>query len=118
MSDGRDEVKGGGLKDTAVDEGCNRVMEDQAKWMEGEMESTEPSKPEVFIAGATPNKQMKNQVTYDYRTPTLQNFKLQTSKVNCHIMFNFKLHKFIVYRRSHNKESRLKTQDKVLSSRI
>jgi hypothetical protein len=42
-----------------VDEGCNRVMKDQAKWMDGII---------VFIAGATPNKQLKNQVTYDYRT--------------------------------------------------
>jgi hypothetical protein len=24
-----------------VDEGCNRVMEDRAKWMEGENETTE-----------------------------------------------------------------------------
>jgi hypothetical protein len=46
-------------------------MKDQVKWMEGEMESTEPNKPDVFITGATPNKQLKNQVTYDYRTPTL-----------------------------------------------
>jgi hypothetical protein len=38
--------------------------------MEGEMESTEPSKPDVFIMGETPNKKLKNQVTYDYRTPT------------------------------------------------
>ena len=44
-----------------------RVMKDQAKQMEGKMESTEP---DVFITGETPNKQMKNQVTYDYRTPT------------------------------------------------
>jgi hypothetical protein len=42
-------VKGEGLKSAAVDEGCSRVMEDRAKWMEGEMESTEPSKPDVFI---------------------------------------------------------------------
>jgi hypothetical protein len=28
-------MKGEGLKGTAVDEGCNRVMEDRAKWMEG-----------------------------------------------------------------------------------
>jgi hypothetical protein len=63
-------VKGEGLKDAAVDEGCNRVMKDRTKWMEGEMESTKTSKPYVFITGETPNKQLKNQVTYDYRTPT------------------------------------------------
>jgi hypothetical protein len=63
-------VKGEGLKGTAVDEGCSRVMKDRAKWMEGEMELTEPSKPDVFITGAMPNKQLKKQVTYDYRTPT------------------------------------------------
>jgi hypothetical protein len=63
-------VKGEGLSGAEVDEGCNRVMKDRAKWMEGEMESTEPNKPDVFIMGATPNKQLKNQVTYDYRTPT------------------------------------------------
>jgi hypothetical protein len=40
-----------------------------SKWMEGETESIEPSKPDVFITGATPDKQLKNQVTYDYRTP-------------------------------------------------
>jgi hypothetical protein len=31
------------------------------------MESTEP---DVVIMGETPNKQLKSQVTYDYRTPT------------------------------------------------
>jgi hypothetical protein len=31
------------------------------------MESTEP---DVVITGETPNKQLKSQVTYDYRTPT------------------------------------------------
>jgi hypothetical protein len=31
MSDGRDEVKDEGLKDVGVDEGCNRVMEDQGE---------------------------------------------------------------------------------------
>jgi hypothetical protein len=60
-----------GVSGAEVDEGCSRVMKDRAKWMEGEMESTEPSKPDVFITGATPNKQLKNQVTYDYRTPTV-----------------------------------------------
>jgi hypothetical protein len=44
-------------------------MKDWAKWMEGEKESTEPNKTDVFIMGATPNKQLKNHVTYDYRTP-------------------------------------------------
>jgi hypothetical protein len=44
-------------------------MKDWVKWMEGEMESTEPNKLDVFIMGATPNKQLKNQVTYDYRIP-------------------------------------------------
>ena len=34
-------MKGEGLKGAAVDEGCSRVMEDRAKWMEGEMETTE-----------------------------------------------------------------------------
>jgi hypothetical protein len=43
-----------------VDEGCIRVMKDWVKRMEGEMESTEPSKPYVIIVGATPNKQLKN----------------------------------------------------------
>jgi hypothetical protein len=38
-----------GVSGTEVDEGCNRVMKDRAKWMEGEMELTEPSKPDVFI---------------------------------------------------------------------
>jgi hypothetical protein len=49
-------MKGEGLKGAVVGEGCNRVMKDQVKWMEGEVESTEPSKPDVFITGATPNK--------------------------------------------------------------
>jgi hypothetical protein len=34
------------------------------------MESTEPNNPVVFIIGEMPNKQLNNQVTYDYRTPT------------------------------------------------
>ena len=59
-----------GVSGAEVDEGCNRVMKDWAKWMEGEMESTEPNKTNVFITGETPNKELKNQVTYDYRTPT------------------------------------------------
>jgi hypothetical protein len=50
-----------------VDEGCSRVMKDQAKQMEGKKESTEP---DVFITGAMPNQQPKNRVTYDYRSPT------------------------------------------------
>jgi hypothetical protein len=29
-------MKGEGLKGATVDEGCGRVMEDRAKWMEGE----------------------------------------------------------------------------------
>jgi hypothetical protein len=29
------------MKDAAGDEGSSRVMEDRAKWMEGEMETTE-----------------------------------------------------------------------------
>jgi hypothetical protein len=29
-----------GVSGAEVDEGCNRVMEDRAKWMEGEMETT------------------------------------------------------------------------------
>jgi hypothetical protein len=41
----------------------------------GEKKSTETSKPYVFITGAMPNKQLKNQVTYDYRTPTLENIQ-------------------------------------------
>jgi hypothetical protein len=45
-------------------------MKDRAKWMEGEMELNELSKRDVFIMGETPNKQLKNQVTYDYRNPT------------------------------------------------
>jgi hypothetical protein len=31
MSGGRDVVKGEGLKDAVVDEGCNRVMKDREK---------------------------------------------------------------------------------------
>jgi hypothetical protein len=50
-----------------MDEGCNRVMEDQAKWMEGKMESIET---DFVITGEMPNHQLKSQVTYDYRTPT------------------------------------------------
>jgi hypothetical protein len=34
------------------------------------MESTEPNKPNVFIMGEMPNKQLKNKVTCDYRTQT------------------------------------------------
>jgi hypothetical protein len=34
------------------------VMKDRAKWMEGEMESTEPNKPDVLIMGATSNNPM------------------------------------------------------------
>jgi hypothetical protein len=51
MGGGRDVAKGQkdkGVSATEVDEGCNRVMEDRVKWMEGKMESTEP---EVFITG-------------------------------------------------------------------
>jgi len=59
-----------GVSGTEVDERCNGMMKDQVKWMEGKMESTEPIKPYVFITRAVPNKQPKNQVTYDYRTPT------------------------------------------------
>jgi hypothetical protein len=71
MSGERDVVngtKGQGSEGAEVDEGCSRMMKDQAKWMEGKMESTEP---DVFIMGATPNQQLKNQVTYDYRSPTI-----------------------------------------------
>jgi hypothetical protein len=64
-----EEVKGEGLKGAVVDEGCNRVMKDRMKWMEGGMESTETNKLDVFITREIPNKQLKNQVTYDYRTP-------------------------------------------------
>jgi hypothetical protein len=53
-----------------VDEGCSEVMEDRAKQMEREMESTKPNKPDVFSVGATPNRQVKKIVTYDYKTPT------------------------------------------------
>jgi len=45
-------------------------MKDRAKMMEGEMEATEPNKPDVLIKEEMPNNQLKNQVTYDYRTPT------------------------------------------------
>jgi hypothetical protein len=39
-------MKGEGLKGTTVDEGCNRVMEDQVKWMEGgKGNNRETSKP-------------------------------------------------------------------------
>jgi hypothetical protein len=34
--------KGTGSGGAEVDEGCSRVMEGQAKWMEGKMEPTEP----------------------------------------------------------------------------
>ena len=56
-----------GVSVAEVDEGCTRVMEDQANWMEGKNGSTER---EVFIMGAMPNQQPNNQVTYNYRTPT------------------------------------------------
>jgi hypothetical protein len=59
-----------GVSGVEVDEGCNRVMKDQAKWMEGGVKSTEPTKPDVFITIEMQNKQLENQVTYDYRTPT------------------------------------------------
>jgi len=45
-------------------------MKDRAKWMERENKSIEASEPNASITRATPNKQLKNQVTYDYRTPT------------------------------------------------
>ena len=70
MSGGRDVLngpKGQGSESAIVDEGCSRVMEDQAKQMEGKMESTDP---DVFIMGEMPNQQSKNQVTYDYNPPT------------------------------------------------
>jgi hypothetical protein len=60
-------TNGQGSEGAEVDEGCSRVMKDRAKWMEGKKGSTEP---EVFITGAMPNQQSKNQVTYNYRTPT------------------------------------------------
>jgi hypothetical protein len=69
MGGGRDVAKGQkdkGVSGTKVDEGCSRVMKDREKQMEGKMESTEP---EVFITGAMPNQQLKNRVTYNYRTP-------------------------------------------------
>jgi hypothetical protein len=50
-----------------VDEGYSRVMKDQEKQTEGKMESIEP---DVFITGAMPNQQLKNRVTYDYRSQT------------------------------------------------
>jgi hypothetical protein len=62
MSGGQDianETNGQGSEGIEVDEGCSRVMKDQAKQREGKTKSTEPSKPDVFIAGATPNKQLK-----------------------------------------------------------
>jgi uncharacterized protein Veg len=58
---------GKGVRVQKVDEGCSRVMEDRVKQMEGKIEPTEP---DVFIMGETPNQQLKNRVTYDYRTPT------------------------------------------------
>jgi hypothetical protein len=39
--------------------------------VEGEKESIEPIKLNVFITGETPNRQLKKQVTYDYRIPTI-----------------------------------------------
>jgi hypothetical protein len=42
-------------------------MEDRAKWMEGKMRSTEP---DFIITRETPNQQLKNQVTYNYRALT------------------------------------------------
>ena len=56
-----------GVSVVEVDEGCSRVMEDRAKWMEGKKGS---AKLEVFIMGAMPNQQPKNRVTYNYRTLT------------------------------------------------
>jgi hypothetical protein len=56
-----------GVSGAEVDEGCSRVMKDRRKWIEGKMESTEP---DVVITGEMPNKQLKSQVTYDYRIPT------------------------------------------------
>jgi hypothetical protein len=36
----------------------------------GNGNNRETNKPDVFITGAMPNKQLKNRVTYDHRTPT------------------------------------------------
>jgi hypothetical protein len=57
-----------GVSGAEVDEGCNRVMKDRAKWIEGE-NGINRARCQI-ITGATPNKQLKSQVTYDYRTPT------------------------------------------------
>ena len=51
------ETNGQGSEGAEVDEGCNRVMKDRVKWMEGEKGSTEI---EVFIIGAMSNQQSKN----------------------------------------------------------
>jgi hypothetical protein len=61
------ETNGKGSEGAEVDEGCSRMMKDRAKRMEGKKKSTEPY---VFITGETPNQQLKNRVTYDYRSPT------------------------------------------------
>jgi hypothetical protein len=45
------------------------------------VESTNPSKPDVFITGEMPNKQLKNRVTYDYRTPTQSTCRKEKLKV-------------------------------------
>jgi hypothetical protein len=60
-------TNGQGCEGAEVDEGCSRVMKDRVKQMEGKNESTEP---DVFITGEMPNQQLKNRVTYDYRSPT------------------------------------------------
>jgi hypothetical protein len=62
------EENGRGVKKWRVRE--RRVMKDRAKWMEGEVKSIEPSKSDVFITRAIPNRSSKNQITYDYSTPT------------------------------------------------
>jgi len=52
-----------GVSGAKVDEGCSRVMKDRAKRMEGELELTEPNKPDVFIMEEMPNKKLKDHVT-------------------------------------------------------
>jgi hypothetical protein len=61
-------TNGQGSEGVEVDEGCSRVTKDRAKWTEGKKGST---KIEVFIMGAMPNQQSKNQIIHNYRTQKL-----------------------------------------------
>jgi hypothetical protein len=73
MSGGRDVTNGINGQGSEWCRGGSRMQQDDEGSSEmdgGEVKSTESIKLDVFIMGEMSNKQLKNQVTYDYMTPT------------------------------------------------